>query len=168
VVVHPPFRWQREYARTFRRGLAAMEHETPVRFAVENMFPLRLRGRSVSAYEPSWDVTADDPYLAYTLDLSHTSVSGSSALELLELMGPRLAHLHMADGTGLNRDEHLIPGRGDQPCAQILERAAAEGFSGHVVIEVNTRRTLTRELREAELAEALAFCRLHLVTAATR
>ena len=27
VVLHPPFRWQREYGRTFRRGLAAMADE---------------------------------------------------------------------------------------------------------------------------------------------
>jgi sugar phosphate isomerase/epimerase len=162
VVVHPPFRWQREYGRTFRRGLDAMANETAVRFAVENMFPLRARGREVSAYEPTWDVARDEPYRAYTLDLSHTAVSGSSALEMLDAMGDRLAHLHIADGTATNRDEHLIPGRGEQPCAQVLERAAARGFGGHVIVEVNTRRSLTRALRETELAEALAFCRLHL------
>lgn len=41
VVVHPPFRWQREYARTFVGGLEAMRSETAVQFAVENMFPWR-------------------------------------------------------------------------------------------------------------------------------
>ena len=45
VVVHPPFRWQREYSRRFHAGLEAMVSETSVRFAVENMFPLRVRGR---------------------------------------------------------------------------------------------------------------------------
>jgi sugar phosphate isomerase/epimerase len=166
VVVHPPFRWQREYARAFRRGLAQMDGETDVRFAVENMFPFRLRGREASAYEPTWDVTensAAEPYRDYTLDLSHTAVSHSSALVMLDRMGSRLAHLHVADGIGTNRDEHLIPGRGHQPCAQVLERAAARGFRGHAIVEVNTRRALTREQREADLAEALAFCRLHLV-----
>jgi sugar phosphate isomerase/epimerase len=169
VVIHPPFRWQREYGRTFRRGLAAMANETEVRFAVENMFPLRVRGREVSAYEPSWDVAGEspgatgEPYRHYTLDLSHTSASKSSALAMLRAMGDRLAHLHIADGTGSGRDEHLIPGRGDQPCAQVLEHAAAHGFTGHVIVEANTRRALTRALRETELAEALAFCRLHLV-----
>jgi sugar phosphate isomerase/epimerase len=163
VVVHPPFRWQREYGRAFRRGLDAMANETDVRFAVENMFPFRVRGREVSAYEPSWDV-AEAPYRDYTLDLSHTSVSNSSALDMLDAMGERLAHLHIGDGTGTNRDEHLVPGRGGQPCAEVLERAAGRGFSGHVIVEVNTRRALNRADREADLAEALAFCRLHLVT----
>jgi sugar phosphate isomerase/epimerase len=49
------------------------------------------------------------------------------------------------------------------PCAETLERLAARGFDGHVIVEINTRRALDRAEREADLAEALAFCRLHLV-----
>jgi sugar phosphate isomerase/epimerase len=164
VVVHPPFRWQRDYARRFAQGINKMANETDIRFAVENMFPLRVRGREVSAYQPTWDVASDDePYPDYTLDLSHTAVSRSDAVGMLNAMGKRLSHLHIADGTGLAKDEHLIPGRGDQPCAEILESVAARGFGGHVIVEVNTRRALDREEREGDLAEALAFCRLHLV-----
>src|SRR3954464_15906416 len=44
VVVPPPFRWQRDYAREFVAGIERMADETNVRFAVENMFPLRARG----------------------------------------------------------------------------------------------------------------------------
>jgi sugar phosphate isomerase/epimerase len=163
VVVHPPFRWQRDYARDFRRGIERMAEETDVRFAVENMFPLRLRGREVSAYQPGWDVAAADPYRDYTLDLSHTAVSHSDALAMLDAMGERLSHLHLADGTGLTKDEHLVPGRGGQPCAEVLERLAHRDFGGSVIVEINTRRALDRAEREADLAEALAFCRLHLV-----
>ena len=166
VVVHPPFRWQRDYARGFREGVRKLANETDIRFAVENMFPLRVRGREISAYQPSWDVAADEPYRDYTLDLSHTAVSQSDALAMLDAMGDRLAHLHIADGTGMTRDEHLVPGRGNQPCAEVLERLAARGFDGHVIVEINTRRALDRAEREADLAEALAYCRLHLVVAA--
>jgi sugar phosphate isomerase/epimerase len=166
VVVHPPFRWQRDYARGFRAGIQRMSEQTDVRFAVENMFPLRVRGREVSAYQPTWDVALDDePYRDYTLDLSHTAVSQSDALAVLDAMGDRLSHVHVADGTGLTKDEHLIPGRGNQPCMEVLESLAARAFGGHVIVEVNTRRVLDRAEREAELAEALAFCRLHLVAA---
>jgi sugar phosphate isomerase/epimerase len=141
-----------------------MAQETDVRFAVENMFPLRVRGREVSAYQPSWDVAATEPYRHYTLDLSHSAVSHSDALEMLTAMDDRLAHLHVADGTGLPKDEHLVPGRGNQPCAEVLERLAARGFDGHIIVEINTRRALDRAEREADLAEALAYCRLHLVS----
>lgn len=166
VVVHPPFRWQRDYARGFREGVRRLSNESDVRFAVENMFPLRVRGREISAYQPSWDVAAEEPYRDYTLDLSHTAVSQSDALAMLADMGDRLTHLHIADGTGLPRDEHLVPGRGSQPCAEVLERLAARGFEGNVIVEINTRRALDRAEREADLAEALAYCRLHLVASA--
>jgi len=78
-------------------------------------------------------------------------------------MDDRLTHLHVADGTGVPKDEHLVPGRGTQPCAEVLERLAGRGFDGNVIVEINTRRALDRAEREADLAEALAYCRLHLV-----
>jgi sugar phosphate isomerase/epimerase len=163
VVVHPPFRWQRDYARRFQTGLAEMAQETDVRFAVENMFPLRVRGREVSAYQPGWDVVTDGLYRDCTLDISHAAVSQSDSLVMLDAMGSHLSHLHLSDGTGVGRDEHLVPGRGTQPCAEVLERVAGNGFTGHVIVEVNTRRAIDRAEREADLAEALAYCRLHLV-----
>ena len=49
VVVHPPFRWQRDYARDFLRGLRRMQDETDIRFAVENMYPWRAPGRELAA-----------------------------------------------------------------------------------------------------------------------
>ena len=161
VVVHPPFRWQRDYARRFREGIDRLAGDTPVRFAVENMFPLRVRGMEASAYAPDWDPTAE-PHRAYTLDLSHTAVSHSDPLELMDTMGDRLAHVHVADGSGAAKDEHLVPGHGTQPCGEVLERLAERRFAGSVIVEVNTRRATDREEREADLAEALAFTRLHL------
>ncbi len=165
VVVHPPFRWQRQYARDFVEGIGRMAGETDVRFAVENMYPWRYRDREVLAYAPGWDVT-DEEYRHFTIDLSHASTSRIDAFEMVDRMGERLAHIHLADGTGSGKDEHLIPGRGDQPCAKLLEHLARTGFGGHVVLEVNTRRSVSPAEREADLAEALAFTRLHLATPA--
>jgi sugar phosphate isomerase/epimerase len=161
VVVHPPFRWQRDYARDFVAGIERMGEETDVRFAVENMFPLRAKGRTVVPYAPDWS-PVDEDYRHVTLDLSHTAVSGSDPLAMLDALGDRLAHLHLADGSGAPRDEHLVPGRGMQPCDQVLERLGAAGFAGTVVVEVSTRRAETREEREADLVEALDFVRARL------
>ena len=161
VVVHPPFRWQRDYARDFTEGLARLAEESGVVFAVENMYPLRAGGAEVAPYAPHWNpVEMDVPNV--TLDLSHTAVSGSDAFAMAEELGGRLSHVHMADGTGLAKDEHLVPGRGTQPCAPLLERLAADSYSGVVVLEVNTRRAATREARIADLTEALDFTRRHL------
>jgi len=165
VVVHPPFRWQREYSRGFVEGVGRMAEETDVVFAVENMYPWKAAGREVAAYAPDWDPT-DEDYANITLDLSHTAVSGSDAMAMAEALGDRLAHVHLADGSGSNRDEHLVPGRGGQPCAPLLERLARRGFAGTVVLEVSTRRVANRAEREADLAEALAFARLNLAASA--
>ncbi len=165
VVVHPPFRWQRDYARQFIGGIQQMADETDVKFAVENMFPLRARGREVTPYAPDWDPT-DEDYRHFTLDLSHTSVSQSDALAMGAKMGDRLAHVHIADGSGSARDEHLVPGRGTQPCAELLEGLAGQSFDGIIVVEISTRRAEDRAEREADLAEALAFTRLNLAARA--
>ncbi len=78
VVVHPPFRWQRQYARDFVAGIWRMADETDVRFAVENMYPWRYRDREMLAYAPAWDVTGDD-YRHFTIDLSHTATARTDA-----------------------------------------------------------------------------------------
>ena len=161
VVVHPPFRWQRDYARDFVAGMETMSNETDVRFAVENMFPWRAAAREFAAYQPRWDVR-DDDYRHTTLDLSHTSVSGSDALEMAADLGDRLVHIHLADGSGSNRDEHLVPGRGTQPCAELLAGLGRSGFQGQVVVEISTRRALDRAERERDLTESLEFARTHL------
>lgn len=166
VVVHPPFRWQREYARAFVDGVARMEDETDVVFAVENMFPWRARTREITAYAPGWDVM-DEDYHHVTLDLSHTAVSGQNALTMASRLGDRLAHVHLADGSGSAKDEHLVPGRGGQPCAELLEQLARDGFAGTIVVEINTRRASSPDEREADLAEALAYTRLNLATQVT-
>ena len=161
VVLHPPFRWQREYARGFVQGVARREEDSGIRLAVENMYPWRApRSREVEAYLPHWD-PVPQPYAHVTLDLSHTATAGSDALGMTRELGPRLAHLHLADGSGSARDEHLVPGRGQQPCGRVLEHLAASGFGGHVVVEVATRR-VDEGQRELDLAESLAFARLHL------
>ena len=60
-----------------------------------------------------------------------------------------------------------MPGRGGQPCTEVLELLARNGFAGTVVLEVSTRRAANRAEREADLAEALAFARLNLVATTT-
>ena len=138
-----------------------MANETAVEFAVENMFPWRAGSQDIPAYAPGWDVRDEDyPYV--TLDLSHTSVSRSDAMQMAADLAGRLRHVHLADGTGSARDEHLIPGRGEQPAAELLQHLARTGFDQTVVVEVSTRGALTRDDREIDLVEALEFARLHL------
>jgi sugar phosphate isomerase/epimerase len=169
VVVHPPFRWQRRYADAFGDLVAELEDASGVTVAVENMFPVRPLGRRrpVSAFAPSYDPTAAG-HRHYTLDLSHTASAGQDALALAARMGEGLAHVHLADGSGVPRDEHLVPGRGGQPCARLCENLAAGGFTGQVVLEVNTRHATSTADQVRMLAESLLFARLHLSRSAAR
>jgi sugar phosphate isomerase/epimerase len=161
VVVHPPFRWQRNYAVGFTEQVTMLEAASGVDIAVENMFPVR-RGRvEMSSYVPSPDPT-DAGYAHYTLDLSHTATARVDALAMAGRMGAQLVHLHLADGTGAPRDEHLVPGQGTQPCAEVCLALVEGGFAGTVVVEVSTRRARHRPQRRAMLSEALLFARLHL------
>ncbi|HEY7044823.1 MAG TPA: sugar phosphate isomerase/epimerase [Nocardioidaceae bacterium] len=162
VVVHPPFRWQRDYARGFVEGIARLEADTGVDFAVENMYPWRASKRELQAYLPGWN-PVDHDYAHVTLDLSHTSIAGTDPVRMVHELGPRLRHVHLADGTGSARDEHLVPGEGDQPCAEVLELLAERAYDGNLVIEISTRKAASRADRLADLAEALAFTRLHFV-----
>lgn len=182
VVVHPPFRWQRRYAEGFTDQVAELEASSEVLIAVENMFPFRADrffgagqtsiermrkrggkpGPGISAFAPSYD-PLDGNHAHYTLDLSHTATAGTDALELAHRMGDGLAHLHLCDGSGASVDEHLVPGRGTQPAAEICQMLAASDFAGHVILEVTTSRARTAGEREALLSESLHFARRHLL-----
>ena len=125
--------------RTSSTGWPLREHDSGIALAVENMFPWRARNREMLAYLPHWDPVSQ-PYDHVTLDLSHTATAGSDAMDMAATLGPRLRHVHLADGSGSSRDEHLVPGRGTQPCAELLETLAQQSFEGSVVVEVGTRR----------------------------
>lgn len=169
VVVHPPFRWQRRYAAGFPELVGELEESTGVRVAVENMFPVRPPkswartqiGNGLSAFYPSPDPT-EVGFDNYTFDLSHASAGQVDALGLLKRMRPGLAHVHLSDATGAPRDEHLVPGQGTEPCAEVCEVLAGDGFEGSVVLEVSTRRAKSAQQRIAALSEALVFTRWHL------
>ena len=164
VVVHPPFRWQKDYARGFVEGIADLEARTGIAFAVENMYPWRATSRrAMQVYQPGWD-PSEESYANTTIDLSHAATAQSDPVAMARRLGGRLRHVHMTDGSGSPKDEHLVPGHGNQPCGEFLEELASSGFEGHVVVEINTRKSGGREAREADLLEALAFSRLHFAS----
>jgi len=182
VVVHPPFRWQRRYAQGFSAQVAELEAASDVLVAVENMFPFRADrffgtgapsiermrkrggapGAGISAFAPSYD-PLDGNHRHYTLDLSHSATAGTDAVEMAHRMGEGLVHLHLCDGNGASTDEHLVPGRGSQPAAEICRLLAAGDFAGHVILEVTTSAARNNAEREALLVESLEFARTHLM-----
>ncbi|MXG89821.1 TIM barrel protein [Nocardioides flavescens] len=160
VVVHPPFRWQKEYAANFVNGIAALEESTGIAFAVENMYPWRASRRGVEMYLPGWD-PSEEPYANTTVDLSHAATAKDDPIAMADRLGERLRHVHLTDGSGSLKDEHLVPGRGVMGAAEFLGHIARAGFDGEIVVEINTRKAASREEREADLRESLEFAREH-------
>ena len=161
VVVHPPFRWQKQYAATFVDGIAALEASTGIKYAVENMYPWRASSRrGMEMYLPGWDPSAET-YANATIDLSHAAIARSDPIPMAERLGGRLRHIHLTDGTGSAKDEHLVPGRGSMGAAPFLRHLARTGFAGEIVVEINTRKCGSREERERDLLESLQFAREH-------
>ncbi len=166
VVVHPPFRWQKEYAAGFVEGIAALEESTGIAFAVENMYPWRASSRrGMEMYLPGWDPSEQD-YANTTIDLSHAAIARSDPVEMAVRLGDRLRHIHLTDGTGSAKDEHLVPGRGSIGADEFLAHAARSGFAGEIVVEINTRKCANREERERDLRDSLEFARAHFPVAA--
>lgn len=166
VVVHPPFRWQSGYAERFLDIVRQTSQNTGITIAVENMFPWKVRNSAMQAYAPGPDPRELDCD-AITLDFSHAALSGHDSLELTLEYGDRLRHVHLTDGSHPddgNRvfDEHLLPGHGKQPVAEVLQHLAAKDWDGHVVAEINTRKAKTEPERLALLVETLEFARTHL------
>lgn len=171
VVVHPPFRWQSTYAERFLDIVRQTSTEYGVDIAVENMFPWKVRNSSMQAYAPGPDPRELDCD-AITLDFSHAALSGHDALELTHAYGERLRHVHLCDGSAAaddNRvfDEHLLPGEGRQPVAEVLRHLADREWDGHVVAEVNTRKAKTEAERLDLLVRTLDFAREHTAVGVT-
>ena len=168
VVVHPPFRWQREYARDFVDGIAALEESTGIAFAVENMYPWRASSRrGMEMYLPGWDPSGE-PYANTDIDLSHAAIAQSDP--------DRDGRSGSGTGCGTStsptaparpRTSTWCPAAGHGGRRRSCGTWPATGFDGEIVVEINTRKCGTREEREADLRESLEFAREHFaVTAA--
>ncbi len=168
VVVHPPFRWQAAYSRAFETIVRETAEGYGVEIAVENMFGWQVGQRNLRAYSPSSDPT-DLDVDAMTLDFSHAALSQRDSFELAMAMGDRLRHVHLCDGLGgVLFDEHLVPGHGNEPVADVLAHLAGTGWNGSIVAEVGTRNGRTIEGRLEILAETVTFARRTLALSEPR
>ncbi|SDR79005.1 Sugar phosphate isomerase/epimerase [Agrococcus carbonis] len=165
VVVHPPFRWQGKYARTFTDAVRATEQKHGVEVAVENMFPWAAGGIDRQAYLPGIDPSEMDVDHA-TLDFSHCALAKRDSMQLALDLGDRLRHLHLTDGVAADEgrvfDEHLLPGHGNEPVAEVLQMLAQQQWTGQVVAEIKTRQARSERDRLRLLTETVEFAREHL------
>lgn len=164
IVVHPPLRAERRHARNFLANVAELEKESGLTVAVENMFPWRVGKKEARIYAPTWDeITAEAEHL--TLDFSHAALSGLNSLELATEFKDKIAHIHLCDGrihdgsVPRTKDEHLLPGQGEQPIAQTLQFLNNNGWTGSIVAEVNLRGFKNPQAKLKALKDTLDYTR---------
>ena len=136
VIAHPPFRWQDAYSSWLSDEMPGAAADASTVVAMENMFPLRVRGLT----GPSLRETNLDTYSHVTLDTSHAAVAGTDIRDAAARMGSRLSHVHLSDNAGKGWDSHLPAGHGVLPLAALLDDLRERGFDGAVSLELDLRR----------------------------
>ena len=168
VVIHPPYRWQVQYADWLDEAIPRIREETGVTIAVENMFAINVNGRSLrffSGTTPSelgrW------PYLV--LDTSHLAVAGGDLLAAWDELADRVVHLHVSNNDGRGRDTHGLLDRGVMPIGDFLLEVGASGFGGAVTLELDVRTWADDRPALLEvLRENLEIARTQLARGASR
>ena len=139
IVVHPPYRWQTRYRGWVASSLAEYSARAGVRIAVENMFPIKIRGDRGLRFHASQDFEDLDRFPQLALDTSHLAVSGFDILEAYNRYKDKVVHFHLSNNAGKGWDSHLPVDEGVLPVDRLLETAAAEGFQGSLSLELDLR-----------------------------
>jgi sugar phosphate isomerase/epimerase len=156
VIVHPAFHWQRAYQRWLKTEMDDFCAREGVTIAMENMFPLWIRGRGITVHRTT-GIEDMRRFGAVTLDTSHLAVSGIDIIRAYEELADRVVHIHLSNNLGVGRDSHSPLTQGVLPIASFLERVGSSGYSGTITLELDIRpwasnpvklATMLRENRE--------------------
>ncbi len=160
LMVPLPLPGESSYRRFLLNEPARFEAEEGVMMAIENMPIRRLLGRGWDIYALSrLDFLATLPHL--TLDTTHLGTRGLDPLAVYERLKERIVHIHLSD---FKQEEHLLPGEGDLPLRQLLEKLAYDGYGGAVTVELSPKSLQAKEEARVRdrLRQALLFCREHM------
>jgi len=167
VVVHPPYRWQVRYRRWVDQSLAEYSARSGITIAVENMFPLKLRGDRGLRFHSSQEFDDLDRFPHLVLDTSHLAVSGIDVLDAYRRYRTKVVHFHLSNNAGKGWDSHLPVDRGVLPLDRLLDEIVDKGYGGTISLELDLRSYMgdADAVREV-LVRNREFCehRLHEVT----
>lgn len=143
-IVHPPYLWERRFARwvTTESGEYSANHG--VKVAVETMYPKWVAGRRARGHR--WlnprELVEAAPHVV--LDTSHLSVARHDILDSYSTLAPRLVHIHLSDNAGDGRDGHLELEQGVLPLDRFLAELGRSRYAGAVSLELSVRRYLEK------------------------
>ncbi|HEX5950227.1 MAG TPA: sugar phosphate isomerase/epimerase family protein [Actinomycetota bacterium] len=163
VVVHPAFRWQGGYRRWLDEELPMLERTTDVKVAVENMFPVRVRGRTVASLHASRSLEDLEGFPDVVLDTSHAAVARLDPVDAARRLAPRLRHVHLSNNAGRGWDSHLPVDEGVLELDRFLDALRTDGFGGTISLELDLRRHGDDDdALRAALTRNRAFCESNL------
>jgi sugar phosphate isomerase/epimerase len=164
VVIHPPYRWQVRFRRWVEEHLAEFSETTGVTVAVENMFPIRLRGERGVRFHASQDLEDLDRFPHLVLDTSHAAVSGIDIRRAYRRYRKQIRHIHLSNNAGKGWDSHLpVYADGVLPLAEFLGDLARHRFAGSVSIELDLRPWMADRGGLVEvMVRNREFCEQHL------
>jgi len=145
VVIHPPYRWQSRFRRWVDESLQEFSERTGVTVAVENMFPVRLRGERGVTFHAKQEIEELERMHRAVLDTSHAAVAGLDLLDTYHRLRGNLAHVHLSNNAGKGWDSHLPVDQGVLPLQDLLEAVSSDGFTGAVSLELDIRPYLADE-----------------------
>ena len=146
VVVHPPFRWQKEYAAGFVEGIAALEESTGIAFAVENMYPWRASSRrGMEMYLPGWDPVRRELRQHHDRPLPRGDRPQSTSSRWPSGSATGCATSTSPTAPARPRTSTSCPAAARWAPRRSCATSPRSGFSGHVVLEINTRRRASTE-----------------------
>jgi sugar phosphate isomerase/epimerase len=167
VVVHPPYKWQVRYRRWIHDGMAEYAARAGVTIAVENMFPLKIRGDRGLRFHASQDFEELDRYTHLVLDTSHLAVAGYDLLEAYRRYRTKVMHFHLSNNAGKGWDSHLPVDQGILRIDDLLEEVAGDGFGGTISLELDLRAYLGDDEAVKEvLVRNREFCEARLAARA--
>lgn len=140
LIVHPPYLWEREYARFIKEDMSGLCDEAGVRVAVETMYPKWVAGRRMRAYrwlDPD-RLVQEAPFVA--LDTSHVAVARQDIFDAYRSLRPRLVHIHLSNNNGDGRDGHLEVEQGILQLDRFLANVRSTGYDDAVSLELSVKR----------------------------
>ena len=160
MIVHPPFRWQRQFHEWLLDEGEAEAAELHTRIGVENLYPVQVRGRPMRFHRYT-EPEHLSPFPHVVLDTSHFAVADVDINTAWERLRGQAVHLHVSDNRGQGRDSHAPLGHGMLPLGSFLHTVGAdETTETSITLELDCRRYLDdRAALVGYLRQELHKCR---------
>jgi sugar phosphate isomerase/epimerase len=143
-IVHPPYLWERAYARWVADECAKVSVAEGVTVAVETMYPRWVAGRRLRGHRWLYPKELYDAAPFVVLDTSHLAVAREDLLDAYHQLLPKLVHVHLSDNAGDGRDGHLELEKGILPIDRFLAELRRTRYTGAVALEISVNRYLER------------------------